>query len=263
MIYDLAHMAYERGLRADIEIPLRGPTQTQEDDMRRVLNRVVRHWETSLPTLVPRGAFDAAPGSEDIKRISMASEGVVAATVAALWHWVERLDGWARSKWVSSVKSSTGIGIDNMAPRLARSADLQASVQWAVALIGDLDEDMRRRVQQVMIDAATRGLPRSRIEEMLREQARIVRRRTKLIARDQTQKIAAKLNELQQRAAGIERYAWQHSFLPNPRDWHVRRQGLVFRWDKPPRDGHPGHAINCRCTASALLRPQTRREAYL
>jgi SPP1 gp7 family putative phage head morphogenesis protein len=37
------------------------------------------------------------------------------------------------------------------------------------------------------------------------------------------------------------------------RPLHADRQGLIFRWDKPPSDGHPGMAIRCRCVADPVI----------
>lgn len=260
MSYDLPHMAYMAGLRADIELPGRGPTQEQERDLYRIMVPVVDHWAANAPRLNSRFTMDR---DDPITSTHEAGTAIANNAIARLAAWIMGLDRWARNRWIAIVKSRTGIDLENMAPVLRSSPDLVASVAWASMLITDLNDDMRKRVRQVMIDGAARNLDRKIIGEMLQKQAKLTKRRAVLIARDQTQKIAAKLNELQQRAAGVTRYVWQHSFMPNPRDWHVRRQGLVFQWDKPPKDGHPGHAINCRCNAVALLKPQTRREAYL
>jgi len=255
MRYSLPEMAWAEGMRSDTLIKLRTATREHERGLQRVLMPVVDHWSR-------RQSFFIGDSSET-ERTHEAGAGVIAAAIAALWRWVGLLDRFQRSQWVRQVKRATGMNVDNMAPFVSSDPDLRAAVQWSVALIRDLNDDMRRRFETVLADATARRLPPAQIERDLARQIKITRRRARLIALDQTRKIAAKMNELQQVAAGIDQYVWQHSFRQNPRKHHVRRQGLRFYWSKPPRDGHPGHAINCRCDAAALLRPRTLREGYL
>ena len=56
-----------------------------------------------------------------------------------------------------------------------------------------------------------------------------------------------------QRSAGIKEYRWQTMMDDRVRPLHADRQGLIFRWDKPPSDGHPGMAIRCRCVADPVI----------
>ena len=262
MIYDLGDMAYRAGRRADVELQFTGPTRVQEDDLRRILNRVVRHWSENIPSIAP-GGFKDAEGEDEVERTNAQGVVIAAAAVSAFWTWAERLDIWRRSQFIRVVKASVDLDVSAVAPHLINDPAFRKSAEWAVSLIRDLNDDMRRRTLAVLMAGAAKGANQKEIERGLRVAVGFGQRRAKLIARDQTQKIAEKLNELQQRAAGIDEYVWQHSFKRNPRIHHVRRQGLRFRWDKPPYDGHPGHAINCRCRASALLKVKTRREVYL
>lgn len=262
MIYDLGAMAYRLGRRADVQLHFTGPTGTQEDDLRRILMTVVRHWSVAVPEIV-RARFTDSPGESDIERTHAEGVVVAAAATASLWAWVRSMDRWRRDQFIRVVNIAVGVDTSGMAPLLINSDELRVAVEWAVALIRDLNDDMRRRMVTTMIDASQRGATRLQIEKSLRDIVGLSQRRAALIARDQTQKIAAKTNELQQRAAGIDKYVWQHSFKKNPRRHHVARQGKVFSWSRPPYDGHPGHAINCRCGAVALLNVKTRQEVYL
>ncbi|HBG77263.1 MAG TPA: hypothetical protein DDW84_00225 [Phycisphaerales bacterium] len=83
--------------------------------------------------------------------------------------------------------------------------------------------------------------------------------RAKFIARDQTSKANAAITEFQQTEAGIPAYEWRSSQdnrvvgkpggkwpkASNIHGDHYHRDGKVFLWSKPPKDGHPGQAINC------------------
>lgn len=44
-------------------------------------------------------------------------------------------------------------------------------------------------------------------------------------------------------------YRWQTVGDEKVRPTHAARHGLVFRWEAPLPDGHPGEAANCRCWA--------------
>lgn len=259
MNYDLAVMARRRGITAETLIPVRRPTLTKEQDLYRILSPIIDHWSKSA------GDF-AAPFTRDsldegmIETHYVAGREVASLAVSQLWQWLSGLDRWQRIQWVQTVRKITGVEIDNLAPALINDEEVRAAARWAVSLIGDLNDDMRKRVETTLRDATAKRLGRRETERLLMKQARLTKKRASLIARDQTQKIGAKMNELQQRAAGIDDYAWQHSFRKNPRRIHVMRQGKRFKWSRPPRDGHPGYAINCRCNAVAILKPQTVRE---
>ena len=48
-----------------------------------------------------------------------------------------------------------------------------------------------------------------------------------------------------------EKYTWRTQKDRYVRDEHKKREGVVFEWDDPPYDGHPGEAYGCRCWAEA------------
>lgn len=87
------------------------------------------------------------------------------------------------------------------------------------------------------------------------------------IARDQTSKINMAINQARQQEVGIEEYIWRTArdrrVVGRPggayptgnqvHGNHYKREGQIFRWDKPPFDGHPGYAINCRCIAEPII----------
>ena len=77
--------------------------------------------------------------------------------------------------------------------------------------------------------------------------------RARLIARDQIGKLDGQLSMHKQTAAGISGYVWRGALDARERPSHVAREGVVFQWDAPPPDGHPGQAIQCRCNAEPDL----------
>lgn len=59
----------------------------------------------------------------------------------------------------------------------------------------------------------------------------------------------ATVTEIRQTAAGIDEYIWDANDDEVTRKLHREYDGKVFKWSSPPKDGHPGHAYGCRCSA--------------
>lgn len=108
-----------------------------------------------------------------------------------------------------------------------------------------------------MQDAVQRGVRSGRrtreIQRELRERFGITDRRAERIARTEASQLNAQITQQRQRQLGIDRYVWRTSEDSRVRGEHEERNGRVFRWDDPPFDGHPGEAVNCRCTYSPHL----------
>jgi SPP1 gp7 family putative phage head morphogenesis protein len=79
--------------------------------------------------------------------------------------------------------------------------------------------------------------------------------RTKLIARDQVSKLNGQLSQVRQTSIGVEEYIWRTSRDERVRPSHRRNEGKRFKWNEPPPTGHPGTAVQCRCTAEPVLEP--------
>lgn len=125
-----------------------------------------------------------------------------------------------------------------------------------IDLVAHLGTELRRELEEVLADALQKGSRHELVARRIAERLHVARSRAKVIARDQLQKYQAQVNEAQQRRAGIERYVWRHSGSGrNPRPEHLARDGRVFSWSDPPADGHPGAAIQCRCTAEPVMPP--------
>ena len=61
------------------------------------------------------------------------------------------------------------------------------------------------------------------------------------------------INELRQRALGIELYIWRSRDDDKVRSAHAENDDRVFRWDSAPGNEHPGQAYNCRCFAEPFI----------
>lgn len=120
-------------------------------------------------------------------------------------------------------------------------------------LIRSLEEQELERVAGVVERGLQAGSPIKEIKKDIQKSFGITSRRAKLIARDQTSKLNANLTRLRQEEAGVTSYVWQTSGDERVRPTHRENDGKIFRWDKPPKTGHPSHEVNCRCVALPVL----------
>ena len=124
-------------------------------------------------------------------------------------------------------------------------------------LIGSLEAETLRKLRDELTRLIADGIPEDEIEERLiafiNKQLEVETNRSVLIGSDQVGKLNGRLMEYWQRSAGITHYRWQTMMDDRVRPLHADRQGLVFSWDKPPSDGHPGMAIRCRCVADPVI----------
>lgn len=143
---------------------------------------------------------------------------------------------------------------------LAVDVDEVLRRRWAVeaasriVLVAEAD---RTRVARVVLQAHAEGWPRRRLRDELRKAGAQSRRQAQLWARDQVATINGLASEQEHARIGVTHYRWRTSRDERVRRLHDHREGVVFRWDRPPRetsdDGHPGQPINCRCTAEPVF----------
>lgn len=190
---------------------------------------------------------------QNVVRAAATGAGANEAIVAAQ-DWLSYAAQWNRRNWESTFQSQFGVDLRGLATSMHLDPEVQVAFRWLLELMDDLHRQTvaKLRLAAVASEALPGGtatLTREAVAEVMAAQ----RRRAKLIAHDQAQKILAKINERQQVEGGITQYRWNHSFLPNPRRHHVERQGNIYSWSRPPRGGHPGTEVNCRCTAEPVV----------
>lgn len=126
-----------------------------------------------------------------------------------------------------------------------------------VELIGSLKGEVLERLKKELGAALDSGARPPELEKLLREQYGVARRKAEFIARDQVGKLHASLTEERHRKLGITRYRWRTVRDNRVRRRHVKREGVVFEYAKPPHDdktdGHAGHPPRCRCYQEPIL----------
>lgn len=139
---------------------------------------------------------------------------------------------------------------------------LKLIIDSNVQLITNVSSQTLTNIENIVFDGMTTGGGWGEIEKTLKEQKVVADNRIKLIARDQTAKANATLNELQQRDAGIKFFMWRTMEDERVRERHKPLDGKIYKWGDieerlPIIDklkgkiihGYPSQAVNCRCVA--------------
>ena len=164
------------------------------------------------------------------------------------------------------VKRSLGVDFARVVDGPEIADQLATAKLRNAKLITKLPEEHWSRVIQAVADNYDGTLDGSLTQNLSRVNG-ISSNRAKLIARDQTSKLSSDLARIRQEAAGIDSYIWRTSkderVVGNPGGLypkgnskhgnHFKREGEEYKWSKPPHDGNPGTAIQCRCRAEPVI----------
>ena len=238
------------------------PSVGLESEARRIYQEVVSEWRTFVRTIIvpqydrPPALVVDADGQQlqwliDQKRSDI--DRRIVYQTQGLRRWVTRYGMWHTGRMARSVLSATGVDV---APYMVLGdirAELEAAISRNVSLITGVSDDIRRRVSDVVFNAFALRKTRAELVRDLARAMGISQRSARNIARDQSEKLNSALNNIRQVQLGFNSYIWRTRRDHKVRKDHREREGRVFRWDKPPPDGHPGHPINCRCGAEAYM----------
>jgi SPP1 gp7 family putative phage head morphogenesis protein len=245
-----------------------------------------------------KGKFKPSPTAErefyrSLRKIAAASSHIVERHVAghqlvdeprmqqALRDYAETLTPWARrqaQKMLLKVQASNSrafrakavhIGSE-LKKALADDTDLgivtRKLLNEHVALIKSIPLEAGLRAQRLALEAALIGQRADvtagqlqELAEQLGQTGQVTASRALLIARTETAKANAAINQARAQKYGSTGYTWHNSGDGAVRPSHLRLkgrplQGQFFRWDAPPTlddgmTGHPGEFPNCRCFA--------------
>lgn len=152
------------------------------------------------------------------------------------------------------------LAISPEATVLGGGGAIDAFISQNVSLIEDLLFKQLSQVESLLGDAVRRGVRSEVVGLSLAKVLKVSVRRAVLIARDQTLKLNAQIQQTRQVTMGITEYTWDTSQDERVRPDHVRLHGTVHQWATPPvtdgRQGsrnHPGGDILCRCQAIPII----------
>lgn len=147
------------------------------------------------------------------------------------------------------IQQRTGIDFSGLMSDSVLQEAVDEAVAANIALINSIPQQYLDRVEQAVMASLQAGTLNDTLADDLLKIEGVTKNRAKLIARDQLGKINSRLSQIRQQSLGITHYFWSTSQDERVRDRHRRWDGDRIAWDMPTIDGHPGQAIQCRCTA--------------
>lgn len=170
---------------------------------------------------------------------------------------------------IEQLSSKIGVDVNVMFDDREFAEIIDSTAVAAASSISDIPKQfIGKVVKAVIAEAKQQQLPEGRtLWQELKRLGGWTIRRSQLMARELTAKTHSAISKEQQRQAGIEKYEWRTSedervvgnpsgLYPKPtleHGNHYKRNRKIFRWDKPPSDGHPGEAVGCRCIAVPVI----------
>jgi len=176
----------------------------------------------------------------------------------------QRVSEWNETQWQKIIRSVLGVDLLRAEPWL--NPLLKDFVAENAALISSIRTQSLEKLRDLMYEGITTGRRHEKIALDIQRRYGIDLRRARLIARDQTNKLNGQLMHKRQTDVGVTEYIWRTSMdervrgdpgglYPDAYPSHYDREGRRYKWSEPPEDGHPGEAIQCRCTAEPDLTP--------
>ena len=166
-----------------------------------------------------------------------------------------RIEGYNREEVKRVFRRALSVNITPLLSEAPIRIFLEARISENVDLLKTIPprahEGLKKRLREQL---AERPFDQNELMNMLREEYRSSGYNVRRITRDQTSKMVGQLNQVRQQQLGVQGYEWMTAGDERVRPSHVANSGKVFRWDMPPNTtGHPGSAVQCRCTARALI----------
>lgn len=233
-----------------------------------IVNMLIEETNNNLPSLLKKleSQFVTDGYAVELNRaiLAMSSRArnisSLAKTISS--EWVNGVNNQQRKQFYSSIQRSIGVDLQGIVSEEGLTDILEAKVGENVSLIQSLPDEYYKKINNVINNLTTRGTPANSIIRELQNIGISTKKRARLIARDQTQKLNAAITQNRQEALGIEEYEWQTSDDERVRPTHRRNNGKTFRWDDPPKEtGHPGQDINCRCVPLPIINLERTRRA--
>jgi len=201
--------------------------------------RIDAAWVDHLKQLTEKTLydFDKAVGKPKISAISTEQAA--------------KLSMFNKSQFVKVIHSS--LAVNPIVQESWLEPQMKAFAGQNVDLITNLAIEQKARVEQTLYRNLSQGKGIDAIKEELDKDESIGQNRSKLIARDQTNKFNGQLTQMRQQEVGIGSYIWTTSRDERVRPDHAALEGKMFSWNAPPSIGNPGESINCRCIAQPVI----------
>lgn len=250
-----------------------------------------------------RGKFKPSPQAERqfakaLKKIARASAHIIEQHVdlenvkikdhpemqRELERYANKIEPWARShagRMLQTVQSSNKRAYVHKSKAIGAAITVEADdshigiiaralLEEQVALIKSIPLEAGRRAQEIALKNVLGGFRAQPDEDVVAELQKqlgmteeVAVNRAKLIARTETARANAAINQARAMSVGSSQYRWHNSGDAAVRHSHKfyrgkKLQGMIFDWDHPPTlddgmTGNPGEFPNCRCFAEPVF----------
>jgi SPP1 gp7 family putative phage head morphogenesis protein len=135
----------------------------------------------------------------------------------------------------------------------SRAQSIAAFRKQNIELVKNAGHDMIADLNNVLSVENSKGTRHEEIARIVQDRIGVSKSRAKNIARDQTLKYNASVQQTQAQAAGLNEYTWSTSRDGAVRPMHKALEGKRFNYNDPPvtnEEGdrnNPGEDYNCRC----------------
>ena len=219
------------------------------------LVRIMRETTRAVLVVVERERLSPAPLREDAKL------GLGGPLTRRLFTWQRERVQLAFDRMGHEVdkKAAASLALVGISPRHIAGVESQIDHfrEANVGLIRNASQDFIDQVAEVLEE--NEGARPEVLRALLEERADVSRSRAQLIARDQTLKLNAQVQQSRARSAGISQYQWSGALDERERPMHRALEAQTFSYDDPPEtneDGdrnNPGEDYQCRCTAIPVI----------
>lgn len=248
-----------------------------------------------------RGNFKPSAAAErefykSLRRVAQVSGGIVdahvqgakilndAAMTRELKRYSQLIEPWAirqSKKLLEAIARSNKSAYTRKSKTMGRLLNTQldernvqvtalALMNEQVELIKSLPIEAGLRAQKIAFEAALAGTRAEvntdtvrQLEKEMGMTTEVATSRAMLIARTETARANAYINQARAQSVGSHQYRWHNSGDEAVRHSHKvykgrKLQGMIFSWDAPPTlddgmTGHPGTFPNCRCFAEPVF----------
>lgn len=171
---------------------------------------------------------------------------------------------------IESLQAGASVNVESLLNDEVVKDRLDEFISKNVSLITSVKNDLLTDIEDAVRNNYLESGRIERLSSIITERANVSKSRARLIARDQTLKLNADLQQDRTQSLGIKFYIWQTSRDERVRHTHHKMQGLMCRydddtvysddkgktWKKRTADmpkTKPGREIQCRCFAVSVL----------
>lgn len=260
-----------RSLTFDAQKTIKGkfkPSSSAERDFYRQLKKVAQASGHVVERHIPSVSHphDMVRMQEELKRYSEALTPWAQRQAAKMLEQVQKSNkrAYANKSKAIGVALQLGVAEKDVGEVALRLLNEQ------VALIKSIPIEAGLRAQKIAFEAVLAGTRAeanadtiAELQKQLGLSTEVATSRALLIARTETARATASINQSRAQAVGSGQYRWHNSGDGNVRESHLKyhgkkMQGRIFSWDSPPTlddgmTGHPGTFPNCRCFAEPVF----------